>query len=218
MSGRRGRAGLSQGYPSAVPDLHTHVHSALLESLINPLQERIEDWKKSVNQLDKDHAKGEAGASAWVSTPTWQRPPTECSYLTPCTEYKRARHEIKKKSSDTLKLQKKARKGSSQRCPSKRSPTGPHSLYPTALWDTPGGHPGQSSPVLGPGPSNMLGGTEGASLHPRPGPSPPLPGRWQEAPQAQVPHPAPGVALSIRLSFTHSFFLSLLLSSSTSFL
>lgn len=56
--------------------------NALLESLINPLQERIEDWKKSVNQLDKDHAK----------------------------EYKRARHEIKKKSSDTLKLQKKARK------------------------------------------------------------------------------------------------------------
>lgn len=43
------------------------VHSALLESLINPLQERIEDWKKSVNQLDKDHAKGEAGAWAGVS-------------------------------------------------------------------------------------------------------------------------------------------------------
>lgn len=29
------------------------------------------------------------------------------------SEYKRARHEIKKKSSDTLKLQKKARKGKS---------------------------------------------------------------------------------------------------------
>ncbi|XP_063169263.1 protein MTSS 2 isoform X7 [Candoia aspera] len=56
--------------------------SALMESLISPLQERIEDWKKTANQLDKDHAK----------------------------EYKRARHEIKKKSSDTLKLQKKARK------------------------------------------------------------------------------------------------------------
>ncbi|XP_064414834.1 protein MTSS 2 [Latimeria chalumnae] len=56
--------------------------NAMMESLINPLQERIEDWKKSANQLDKDHAK----------------------------EYKRARHEIKKKSSDTLKLQKKARK------------------------------------------------------------------------------------------------------------
>ncbi|XP_044289951.1 protein MTSS 2 isoform X7 [Varanus komodoensis] len=56
--------------------------NALVESLINPLQDRIEDWKKSANQLDKDHAK----------------------------EYKRARHEIKKKASDTLKLQKKARK------------------------------------------------------------------------------------------------------------
>ncbi|XP_013929561.1 PREDICTED: MTSS1-like protein isoform X4 [Thamnophis sirtalis] len=59
-----------------------HFTNALMESLINPLQERIEDWKKTANQLDKDHAK----------------------------EYKRARHEIKKKSSDTLKLQKKARK------------------------------------------------------------------------------------------------------------
>ncbi|XP_066493292.1 protein MTSS 2 isoform X2 [Tiliqua scincoides] len=57
--------------------------NALMESLINPLQDRIEDWKKTANQLDKDHAK----------------------------EYKRARHEIKKKSSDTLKLQKRARKG-----------------------------------------------------------------------------------------------------------
>ncbi|XP_075796749.1 protein MTSS 2 isoform X7 [Pelodiscus sinensis] len=57
--------------------------NALMESLVNPLQDRIEDWKKTATQLDKDHAK----------------------------EYKRARHEIKKKSSDTLKLQKKARKG-----------------------------------------------------------------------------------------------------------
>uniref|UniRef100_A0A8C6LG31 MTSS I-BAR domain containing 1 n=1 Tax=Nothobranchius furzeri TaxID=105023 RepID=A0A8C6LG31_NOTFU len=54
-----------------------------LEGLINPLQEQMEDWKKGVNTLDKDHAK----------------------------EYKRARQEIKKKSSDTLKLQKKAKKG-----------------------------------------------------------------------------------------------------------
>ncbi|CAL8363835.1 unnamed protein product [Gadus morhua 'NCC'] len=57
--------------------------NALMESLICPLQDRIEDWKKTANQLDKDHAK----------------------------EYKRSRHEIKKKSSDTIKLQKKARKG-----------------------------------------------------------------------------------------------------------
>lgn len=32
--------------------------SALMESLINPLQDKIEDWKKTANQLDKDHAKG----------------------------------------------------------------------------------------------------------------------------------------------------------------
>ncbi|XP_067293633.1 protein MTSS 2 isoform X2 [Pseudorasbora parva] len=60
-----------------------HFTNALMESLITPLQDRIEDWKKTANQLDKDHAK----------------------------EYKRSRHEIKKKSSDTVKLQKKARKG-----------------------------------------------------------------------------------------------------------
>ncbi|XP_037640209.1 protein MTSS 1-like isoform X9 [Sebastes umbrosus] len=56
---------------------------AFLEGLINPLQEQVEEWKKGVNTLDKDHAK----------------------------EYKRARQEIKRKSSDTLKLQKKAKKG-----------------------------------------------------------------------------------------------------------
>ncbi|XP_078247768.1 protein MTSS 1 isoform X27 [Pogona vitticeps] len=56
--------------------------SALIDCLINPLQEQMEEWKKVVNQLDKDHAK----------------------------EYKKARQEIKKKSSDTLKLQKKAKK------------------------------------------------------------------------------------------------------------
>ncbi|XP_077432364.1 protein MTSS 1-like isoform X4 [Vanacampus margaritifer] len=54
-----------------------------LEALINPLQEQMEEWKRGVYTLDKDHAR----------------------------EYKRARQEIKKKSSDTLKLQKKAKKG-----------------------------------------------------------------------------------------------------------
>lgn len=29
-----------------------------MESLIAPLQDKIEDWKKTANQLDKDHAKG----------------------------------------------------------------------------------------------------------------------------------------------------------------
>uniref|UniRef100_A0A8C6PHP2 MTSS I-BAR domain containing 1 n=1 Tax=Nothobranchius furzeri TaxID=105023 RepID=A0A8C6PHP2_NOTFU len=54
-----------------------------LDCLINPLQEQMEEWKRAANTLDKDHAK----------------------------EYKKARQEIKKRSSDTLKLQKKAKKG-----------------------------------------------------------------------------------------------------------
>lgn len=34
------------------------VSSALMEGLVTPLQDRIEEWKKTANQLDKDHAKG----------------------------------------------------------------------------------------------------------------------------------------------------------------
>ncbi|XP_075033564.1 protein MTSS 1-like isoform X2 [Mixophyes fleayi] len=60
-----------------------HLTVALSDSLINPLEVKIEEWKKIANQLDKDHAK----------------------------EYKKARAEIKKKSSDTIKLQKKVKKG-----------------------------------------------------------------------------------------------------------
>ncbi len=29
-----------------------------MELLVNPMQERMEEWKKNVVQLDKDHAKG----------------------------------------------------------------------------------------------------------------------------------------------------------------
>ncbi|KAM7005457.1 LOW QUALITY PROTEIN: protein MTSS 1 [Tautogolabrus adspersus] len=57
--------------------------TALSESLITPLELKMEEWKKVASQLDKDHAK----------------------------EYKRARADIKKKSSDTIKLQKKVKKG-----------------------------------------------------------------------------------------------------------
>uniref|UniRef100_A0A673XQU1 MTSS I-BAR domain containing 2a n=1 Tax=Salmo trutta TaxID=8032 RepID=A0A673XQU1_SALTR len=60
-----------------------HFTNALMEGLVTPLQDRIEEWKKTAYLLDKDHAK----------------------------EYKRSRQEIKRKSSDTMKLQKKARKG-----------------------------------------------------------------------------------------------------------
>lgn len=41
-------------------------HSALLDTLVNPLQERTEDWKRTVVQLDKDHAKGLYWSHCWV--------------------------------------------------------------------------------------------------------------------------------------------------------
>ncbi|XP_078103770.1 protein MTSS 1 isoform X3 [Sander vitreus] len=57
--------------------------TALSEGLVTPLELKMEEWKKVASQLDKDHAK----------------------------EYKKARADIKKKSSDTIKLQKKVKKG-----------------------------------------------------------------------------------------------------------
>ncbi|XP_073844199.1 missing-in-metastasis isoform X2 [Musca autumnalis] len=59
--------------------------AAIMDCLVQPLQEKLEDWKRSVAMIDKEHAK----------------------------EYKRCRTELKKRSTDTLRLQKKARKGQS---------------------------------------------------------------------------------------------------------
>ncbi|XP_039956782.1 uncharacterized protein LOC120772320 isoform X10 [Bactrocera tryoni] len=59
--------------------------TAIMDCLVQPLQEKLEDWKRTVITIDKEHAK----------------------------EYKRCRTELKKRSSDTLRLQKKARKGQS---------------------------------------------------------------------------------------------------------
>ncbi|XP_054090721.1 uncharacterized protein LOC105214473 isoform X13 [Zeugodacus cucurbitae] len=59
--------------------------TAIMDCLVQPLQEKLEDWKRTVITIDKEHAK----------------------------EYKRCRTELKKCSSDTLRLQKKARKGQS---------------------------------------------------------------------------------------------------------
>ncbi|KAL0109696.1 hypothetical protein PUN28_014612 [Cardiocondyla obscurior] len=53
--------------------------SAIMDCLVLPLQEKLEDWKKSLINLDKEHAK----------------------------ETKKARAELKKRSTDTLRLQKK---------------------------------------------------------------------------------------------------------------
>jgi hypothetical protein len=43
--------------------------SALIDCLINPLQEQMEEWKKVANQLDKDHAKGmgKRSGTSWHS-------------------------------------------------------------------------------------------------------------------------------------------------------
>lgn len=57
--------------------------TAIMDCLILPLQDKIEDWKKQVAIIDKEHTK----------------------------EYKRCRAELKKRSTDTLRLQKKAKKG-----------------------------------------------------------------------------------------------------------
>ncbi|XP_055343772.1 uncharacterized protein LOC129591906 isoform X2 [Paramacrobiotus metropolitanus] len=57
--------------------------SALMDCLVTPLQEKMEDWKKTCLYMDKEHAK----------------------------EYKKWRQEIKKRSTDTIRLQKKAKKG-----------------------------------------------------------------------------------------------------------
>nr|XP_011441779.2 protein MTSS 1 isoform X8 [Crassostrea gigas] len=59
---------------------------SIIDNLVNPVQEHSEEWKKSVAQLDKEHAK----------------------------EYKKARQEIKKAASDTMRLQKKVKKGKNE--------------------------------------------------------------------------------------------------------
>lgn len=59
---------------------------SIIDNLVNPVQEHSEEWKKSVAQLDKEHAK----------------------------EYKKARQEIKKAASDTIRLQKKVKKGKNE--------------------------------------------------------------------------------------------------------
>ncbi|XP_036362799.1 protein MTSS 1 isoform X29 [Octopus sinensis] len=59
--------------------------STITENLVAPLQEKMEEWKRNVAHLDKEHAK----------------------------EYKKASQEIKKCAADTIRLQKKVKKGKS---------------------------------------------------------------------------------------------------------
>ncbi|XP_060518908.1 protein MTSS 2 isoform X2 [Cylas formicarius] len=67
----------------AVENRMKHFTGVIMECLIIPLQEKLEEWRRTVLNLDKEHAR----------------------------DYKRARAELKKRSTDTLRLQKKMRKG-----------------------------------------------------------------------------------------------------------
>ncbi|KAK3751291.1 hypothetical protein QZH41_012201 [Actinostola sp. cb2023] len=58
----------------------------LYDSLISPLQVSLDEWKRGVNQLDRDHAK----------------------------EYKKCKQEMKKITAETLKWQKKVKKGKTE--------------------------------------------------------------------------------------------------------
>ncbi|CAL4104802.1 unnamed protein product, partial [Meganyctiphanes norvegica] len=58
--------------------------SALLDCIVGPLQDKVEEWRRSQNSLDKEHTK----------------------------EYKKSRTEIKKRTENALRLQKKAKKAS----------------------------------------------------------------------------------------------------------
>lgn len=66
----------------AIEDKLKQLAGSITEGLVTPLQERLEEWKKAVIILDKDHAK----------------------------ESKRAHQDIKKSLSETVRLKKKSKK------------------------------------------------------------------------------------------------------------
>lgn len=146
--------------------------------------------------------------------PLCRGPPSQHSSLTPCTEYKRARHEIKKKSSDTLKLQKKARKGRAHGGP--RMPRG----APLSILPHPVGCPRVSYWLEGPYPGHRTLQPAGWDRGSLPAPQTwPRPSPLREAAGGPggpgIPHPCPRSG-SIHPAVFHTFFLSLslLLSSS----
>ena len=83
------------------------ISTALVETFIQPLSDRIEDWKKSANTLDKDHAKGLKGILIeFLSFPPTHLVEPNHSSL----DYKKLRNDLRKKAAETVKLQKKCRK------------------------------------------------------------------------------------------------------------
>ena len=88
----------------AIEQKFKSISNALLDTFVQPLNERIEDWKKSVHTLDKDHAKGLKGKRS---------PPKRRFQLIFCSfdsDYKKLRNDLRKKAAETVKLQKKCRK------------------------------------------------------------------------------------------------------------
>ena len=88
-----------------------HFTNALVETFIQPLNECIEEWKKSTNILDKDHSKGLKGIYVYISFSL-----LVFSFFLSIVinynfiDYKKLRNELRKKASETIKLQKKCKK------------------------------------------------------------------------------------------------------------
>jgi metastasis suppressor protein 1 len=92
----------------AIEQKFKSITNALVETFIQPLNERIEDWKKSAHTLDKDHVKGLKGKRR-------KRPnPFRCASIEQdycfTLDYKKLRNDLRKKAAETVKLQKKCRK------------------------------------------------------------------------------------------------------------
>ncbi|KRZ12174.1 Metastasis suppressor protein 1 [Trichinella zimbabwensis] len=82
--------------------------NSLVHCLATPLQEKMDDWRRVVTQMDRDHGKGA------TTTPLCNEMRYYCSLcaLFVVSEFKRNRNEIRKRIGDKLRLQKKLRKGS----------------------------------------------------------------------------------------------------------
>lgn len=75
-----------------------------MECLVLPLQDKLEEWKKLVVNLDKEHSKGNASRkNRWLSNQRVTKPVL-------IAEYKKVRADIKKRTTEAQRWQKKAKK------------------------------------------------------------------------------------------------------------
>lgn len=97
--------------------LHVFVCRALTESLVTPMQGKMEDFKKLTTQLDKEHNKGDyvydsigRVFSSHINVRGCVKQNVNRWYVNQ-TEMKKVRAEMKKMATNTVKLQKKVKKG-----------------------------------------------------------------------------------------------------------